>query len=372
MGGDPPVIERGDGAYVEDEEGNRYLDLVGAYGPLILGHSHPDVLAATVAAAGRGGPYGHTTPDEVRLGRLIREAMPGVEKLRFTCSGTEAAMSALRVARAATSRDLILKFDGCYHGHSDGLLAKAGSGLATFSLPDSAGVPAAVAATSLIATFNDLESVERSFSAHPGAIAAVIVEPVAANMGVVPPATGFLQGLREICTAKGALLVFDEVITGFRVDPGGAQARYGVAPDLSVLGKIIGGGLPVGAYGGRAELLDLVAPVGPVYQAGTLAGHPQVMAAGIATLLNLTPELYRRLEALGARLEAGLRQVLPEARVERVASLLTPFLPSREAFAELHRRLRARGVLVPPSQFEAWFLNDAMTEADIDRVIEAA
>jgi glutamate-1-semialdehyde 2,1-aminomutase len=369
VGGEPPVPRRGLGGRVWDADAREYVDWVGAFGPLILGHAHPAVVAAVQEAAACGGPFGATTEAEVRLGRLIREAMPSVERLRFVSSGTEAAMSALRVARAATGRDLVLKFEGGYHGHSDGLLARAGSGLTTLALPGSAGVPAAVAATTVLARYGDLGSVAAQLDAHAGRVAAILVEPVAANVGVVPPSPGFLPGLRELADVHGALVVFDEVITGFRLARGGAQHVYGVRPDLTLLGKVIGGGLPVGAYGGRADLMDLVAPVGPVYQAGTLSGHPLVMAAGEATLEQLDDELYRRLERLGAALERGLTGV---GRVARVGSLLTVFMSSEEEFAALHRRLRARGVLIPPSQYEAWFLSAAHTDEDVERTLEAA
>jgi glutamate-1-semialdehyde 2,1-aminomutase len=366
--GEPPIVARGQAGRVWDVDGREYVDWICAYGPLIAGHGHPEVVRAIQEAAARGGPYGATTEAEVRLARLITERMPSIERLRFVNSGTEAAMSALRVARAATHRELVIKFDGGYHGHADYLLARAGSGVATLSLPGSAGVPAGFAATTLIAPYNDLEAVERLFQGHGGEVAAVIVEPVAANMGVVPPAPGFLGGLRELCTREGALLVFDEVITGFRVAPGGAQQLYGVTPDMTVLGKVIGGGLPVGAYGGRAGLMDLVAPVGPVYQAGTLSGHPLVMAAGEATLCLLDDAAYARLEQLGSALEEGLRQ---HGRVARVGSLLTLFAEDEAAFAPLHRELREGGVLVPPSQYEAWFVSTGHSEEDIARTLEA-
>ena len=368
VGGQPPVLVRGQGARVWDADGREYVDYVSAYGPLILGHAHPVVVAAIEKAARAGGSFGVTHPDEVRLAELIQRGMPALERLRFVNSGTEAAMSALRVARAATGRDLVLKFEGGYHGHSDGLLAKAGSGLATLGLPASAGVPEPVAAQTLVIPYNDLGAVEAAFAGHPERIAAVIVEPVAANVGVVPPEAGFLDGLRRLTHEHGALLVFDEVITGFRVAPGGAQQLYGVIPDLTVLGKIIGGGLPVGAYGGRADLMDLVAPVGPVYQAGTLSGHPVVMAAGIATLEQLDDALYAQLEEIGAELEAGLRKALPEARIARVGSLLTVFVAD---FPALFRRLRQGGVLLPPSQFEAWFLSAAHGEEEVARTLDA-
>ncbi len=369
VGGDPPVLVRGQGARVWDDAGREYVDLVGAYGPLILGHAHPAVVEAIERAARAGGSFGVTHPDEIRLGELIQRRMPSLERLRFVNSGTEAAMSALRVARAATRRDLVLKFEGGYHGHSDGLLAKAGSGLATLGLPGSAGVTHAVAGQTLVVPYNDLSAVEAAFVSHPEHLAAVIVEPVPANVGVVPPAAGFLEGLRRLTSEHGALLVFDEVITGFRVAPGGAQQLYGVTPDLTVLGKIIGGGLPVGAYGGRAELMDLVAPAGPVYQAGTLSGHPVVMAAGIATLEQLDDSVYAQLGEVGAQLEAGLRAALPNARIARVGSLLTAFVAD---FAGLFQRLRAGGVLPPPSQFEAWFLSAAHGEEEVRRTLDAA
>src|SRR5437879_6962266 len=340
VGGGRPVLVRGEGAVVWDEAGRRYIDYVGAFGPLLLGHANRGVVEAIQSAAEAGGSFGVTGPGEVRLAQLIRKRMPSIERIRFVNSGTEAAMSALRVARAATGRDLIVKFDGGYHGHADSLLVEAGSGVATLSIPGSAGVARAVAAQTVVAAYNDLDSVEALLESHPGHVAAVIVEPVAANMGVVAPATGFLKGLRELTERAGALLIFDEVITGFRVAPGGAQALYGVRPDLTVLGKIIGGGLPVGAYGGRADLMDLVAPSGPVYQAGTLSGHPVVMAAGEATLQQLDAALYARLEATAAELEAGLREARPEARIARVGSLLTAFVPD---FASFFNRLRAGG-----------------------------
>jgi glutamate-1-semialdehyde 2,1-aminomutase len=369
VGGEPPIMERGLGGHAWDAEGNQYVDWVGAFGPLILGHAHPAVVGAIQRAAAEGGPFGATTEAEIRLGRLISEAMPSVERLRFVNSGTEAAMSALRVARAATGRDLVLKFAGGYHGHSDALLARAGSGVATLGLPGSAGVPRQVAATTLLARYNDLDLVSAQLDAHPEQVAAIIVEPVAANSGVVPPDPGFLQGLRRLADTAGALLVLDEVITGFRVARGGAQELYGVRPDLTLLGKVIGGGLPVGAYGGRADLMDLVAPAGPVYQAGTLSGHPLVMAAGEATLNELRPEIYQRLEELGAALEGGLGGA---GKVARVGSLLTVFTSGKEEFAALHRRLREHGVLVPPSQYEAWFVSAAHSDEDVERTLEAA
>ncbi len=345
VGGDPPSLVRGRGSHVWDAEGSEYVDWVGAFGPLVAGHAHPEVVAAVAEAMACGGPFGVTTEREVRLARLVRERMPSMERMRFCTSGTEAAMSAVRVARAATRRRLVVKFEGAYHGHSDALM----SGEDLLSPPY--GDLAAVAALPL------------------DQVAAVIVEPVAGNVGVVVPPEGFLPGLRRLCDEHGALLVLDEVITGFRVAPGGAQQLYGVRPDLTVLGKIVGGGLPVGAYGGRADLMDLVAPAGPVYQAGTLAGHPAVMAAGEATLRLLDDAAYRRLEQLGSALEEGLREV---GRVARAGSMLTVFMGDEAEFTGLHRRLRGAGVLIPPSQWEAWFVSIAHTEDDVARTIEAA
>jgi glutamate-1-semialdehyde 2,1-aminomutase len=383
VGGDPPIMVRGQGACTWDVDGNRYIDYVGAFGPLILGHAHPAVVEAIRIAVEAGGSFGATSPAEIRLAELIRARMPSIERLRFVNSGTEAAMSALRVARAATARDLVIKFDGGYHGHADSLLVDAGSGAATLSIPGSAGVSTSVAAQTLVATYNDLDSVADLLDMHLGQVAAVIVEPVAANMGVVPPAPGFLAGLRRLADQSGALLIFDEVITGFRVAPGGAQELFGVRPDLTVLGKIIGGGLPVGAYGGRADLLDLVAPAGPVYQAGTLSGHPVVMAAGEATLQQLTPEVYRTIEGRGARLEQGLRR--EGVSVARVGSLLTMFFrdaapanftqakaSDTHAFARFFRNMRKAHVLLPPSQFEAWFLSAAHDDGVVDATLAAA
>ncbi len=302
VGGSPLFIERGEGAYLVDVDGNRYVDYVLSWGPLILGHAHPRVVAALEEAVRRGTSYGAPSPLELELARLIRDAMPSVELVRFVSSGTEATMSALRLARAFTGRAKIVKFAGCYHGHADFLLVQAGSGVATLGLPDSPGVTPGAVADTLTAPFNDLAAVERLFAAH-GDVAAVIVEPVAGNMGLVPPAEGFLEGLRELTAAHGALLVFDEVMTGFRVHPGGAQALYGVTPDLTMLGKVIGGGLPVGAYGGRREIMELVAPAGPVYQAGTLSGNPLAMTAGIETLRALSePGVWDGLERTGERL----------------------------------------------------------------------
>jgi len=389
VGRPPLVLAAGAGARVRDADDRWYIDFIGAWGPAIVGHAHPVVVDAVRAAALAGFALGATSPSEIVLGEAIRAAVPSMERLRFTSSGTEAAMSALRLARGATGRDLVVKFAGGYHGHSDGLLVEAGSGLATLALPGSAGVPAQVAAATIVVPINDLAGVRAAFAAHPGQIAAVIVEPVAANVGIIAPAPGFLEGLREVTAANGALLVFDEVITGFRVARGGAQARYGVTPDLTVLGKIVGGGLPVGAYGGRRDLMANIAPEGPVYQAGTLSGHPLTMAAGTATLALLDDAAYERLEATGAELETGLRAAATAAgrtvAIARVASLLTVFfrdgIPTstdaamasdRGAYARFFGAMLDQGILLPPSQFEAWFISLAHDRELIGETIAAA
>jgi len=369
VGGTPRVIERALGARLWDVDGNELIDYVGSWGPMILGHAHPAVVAAITEAASHGTSYGAPNPHEVELAERIRAAMPSIERLRFVSSGTEAAMSAIRLARAATGREAFIKMAGGYHGHADALLVEPGSG--AIGMPASAGVTAGAARDTLVAPYNDLPAVERLLAEHP--IAAVIVEPVAANMGVVPPAPGYLEGLRAATTRHGTLLIFDEVITGFRVAPGGAQERYGVTPDLTVLGKIIGGGLPVGAYGGRADLMRMVAPDGPVYQAGTLSGNPLAMAAGAATLAELTPDTYDALEEAGAHLQAGLERAAAQTdasvRVERIASLLTLFTDDYPAF--FHAMLRA-GFMLPPSQHEAWFISAAHRVEDLDATIAAA
>ena len=389
VGRPPVVLAAGAGARVRDADGRWYLDYIGAWGPAILGHAHPIVVDAVRTAALDGFALGATSPAEVVLGEAIRSAVSSMERLRFTSSGTEAAMSALRLARGATGRDLVVKFAGGYHGHSDGLLVEAGSGLATLAMPGSAGVPAQVAAATVVVPINDLDGVRAAFELHPDRIAAVIVEPVAANVGVIAPAPGFLEGLRELTAANGALLIFDEVITGFRVARGGAQARYGIRPDLTVLGKIVGGGMPVGAYGGQRDLMALIAPEGPVYQAGTLSGHPLTMAAGIATLALLDDPAYEQLEATGAELEAGLRAAAADAgrtvAIARVGSLLTVFfrdgIPTstdaamaadRAAYARFFGAMLDEGVLLPPSQFEAWFISLAHDREFIDETVAAA
>lgn len=388
VGAEPRFLSRGKGSRVWDVDGNEFVDLVCSWGPLILGHCHPAVEEAVLAAARRGLSFGANTEAEVELAELVCR-MTGIEMVRMVNSGTEAVMSALRLARAATGRSKLIKFAGCYHGHCDAMLVKAGSGALTGGAPDSAGVPAELAGDTLTAQYNDLASVRRLLDANPGQVAAIIVEPVAANMGVVPPQPGFLQGLRTLCDETGALLIFDEVITGFRLAPGGAQAYYGVRADLVTYGKIIGGGMPVGAYGGSRALLEQVAPLGPVYQAGTLSGNPVAMAAGLAQLqiLARTPEVYSELERRGALLEAGLRDALRRVpvRVNRVGSVLTVFFTqepvtgyaqARQAdtgrFAQWYRGLLARGIYAAPSQFEAMFLSAAHTDAEIGRILQAA
>jgi glutamate-1-semialdehyde 2,1-aminomutase len=387
VGGRPPFIVAGEGCRVRDADGRTYVDLVCSWGPLIAGHAHPDVVRAIRDQAELGTSYGAPSPLEVALAQAIVDAVPSLETVRFVSSGTEACMSAVRLARAATGRAAILKFAGDYHGHADALLAKAGSGLATLGLPGSAGVTAAAAADTITVSYNDLAAVEDAAARVP--LAAILVEPYAGNMGCVPPDPGFLEGLRALADRGGALLVFDEVITGFRVARGGAQQRTGVRPDLTCLGKVIGGGLPVGAYGGSSALMSLIAPLGPVYQAGTLSGNPLAMAAGLATLRLLDDEAYARLEAAGARLEAGLAEAIARtgarARVQRVASLLTLFFTDRpvrneddamtsdrERFAAFHRAMLGRGVMLPPSQFECWFVSLAHDDTAIDEILHAA
>jgi glutamate-1-semialdehyde 2,1-aminomutase len=389
VGASPLFIRRAAGAHIEDVDGNRYVDYVMSWGPLIHGHAPRGLVKSLAAAARLGTSFGAPSPLEVELGERVRTLMPSLERVRFVSSGTEAAMSALRVARAATKRDRILKFEGCYHGHADAFLVKAGSGALTLGTPTSPGVTRATSADTLVAAYNDLGSVQRAFDAHADQIAAIIVEPIAGNMGVVPPSEGFLAGLREISAKAGALLIFDEVISGFRAAPGGAQALAGVRPDLTCLGKIIGGGLPVGAYGGRADLMELVSPAGPVYQAGTLSGNPLAMTAGLWCLKNLTPKLYSSLAKLGARLAIGLAEAARDAgvdvQVNAIGSVLTPFFTNRpvrdfesatsanaERYAQFFRGMLRRGIYPPPSQFEAWFLSAAHTTKDVDATIRAA
>ena len=389
VGGSPLFIHRAAGAHIEDIDGNRYIDYVMSWGPLIHGHAPRGLVKSLTAAARLGTSFGAPSPLEVELAALVRTLMPSLERVRFVSSGTEAAMSAVRVARAATGRDRILKFEGCYHGHADSFLVKAGSGALTLGTPTSPGVTRGTSADTLVGAYNDLESVRRCFDANRDQIAAVIVEPIAGNMGVVPPADGFLAALREISANAGALLIFDEVISGFRAARGGAQATTGVRPDLTCLGKIIGGGLPVGAYGGRADLMDLVSPAGPVYQAGTLSGNPLAMTAGIWCLKHLTPNVYSSLTKLGARLAVGLAGAARDAgvalQVNAVGSMLTPFFTDRqvrdfesatsasgERYGRFFRGMLQRGVYPPPSQFEAWFLSTAHTVKEIDKTIAAS
>jgi glutamate-1-semialdehyde 2,1-aminomutase len=390
VGGTPFFVARAAGARIEDVDGRSYLDFLGSWGPLILGHAVPAVVEALAEAAQRGTSYGAPTAAEVEMAELIARAVPSMEMVRLVSSGTEAAMSAIRLARGATGRDLVVKFDGCYHGHADSLLVRAGSGGVTFGVPDSRGVPAPLAALTVALPFNDLPAVSQLMAERGREVAVVVVEPVAGNMGVVPPARGYLEGLRELCTRHGALLLFDEVITGFRVAYGGAQSLYGVRPDLTCLGKIIGGGLPVGAYGGRRDLMEQVAPLGGVYQAGTLSGNPLAVAAGLATLRALEdPAAYQRLEALGARLEAGLveaaKRVGVPLTVNRVGSMLTGFFADGPVvdldsakrsdtarYGRFFHGMLGRGVFLAPSQFEAAFVSLAHTEEDVDSAARAA
>jgi glutamate-1-semialdehyde 2,1-aminomutase len=389
VGASPLFIRRASGARIEDIDGNRYIDYVMSWGPLIHGHAPRGLVKALAVAARDGTSFGAPSPLEVKLAERVRALMPSLERIRFVSSGTEAAMSAVRVARAATGRDRILKFEGCYHGHADAFLVKAGSGALTLGTPTSPGVTRGTSADTLVAAYNDLESVRQVFAAHRNQIAAVIVEPIAGNMGIVPPADGFLAGLREITAGAGALLIFDEVISGFRAAAGGAQALARVRPDLTCLGKIIGGGLPVGAYGGRADLMALVSPAGPVYQAGTLSGNPLAMTAGLWCLESLPTKLYTSLAKLGTRLAVGFADAARDAgialQVNVFGSLLTPFFTDRavhdfasatsadtDRYARFFRGMLARGIYPPPSQFEAWFLSSAHTARDIDATVAAA
>jgi glutamate-1-semialdehyde 2,1-aminomutase len=390
VGGQPLFIKRAKGSRLYDVDGNSFIDYVLSWGPMILGHAPPPVIKALARAAANGTSYGATTELEVRLAKMLTEAVPSIQQVRLVSSGTEAVMSAVRLARGYTRRDAILKFEGCYHGHSDYLLAKAGSGLATLGLPDSPGVPADFTRHTLTAPYNDIKTAQRLIESHRRELACVIVEPIAGNMGVVPPGNGFLSGLRELTRAHGVLLIFDEVITGFRVHYGGAQALYGITPDLTCLGKIIGGGLPVGAYGGKREIMQYIAPAGPVYQAGTLSGNPLAVTAGIETLKRLqTAGFYKKLDQQAARLAEGLGEAARKAGVPltltRVGSMMGAFftkepvvdyasakLSNTQAYAKFFHRMLEQGVYLAPSQFEAAFLSTAHTAADIDKTIAAA
>ena len=392
VGGDPPFLVRAEGAYLWDADGNRYIDYFGSWGPMILGHAFPPVVEAIQQAAARSASFGASTASEADLAELIRAAVPSMEKLRFVSSGTEATMSAIRLARAFTNRKYILKFEGCYHGHADGLLVKAGSGVATFGIPGSAGVPEEIAHFTLALPYNDIAAVEAAFAARPNEIAAIILEPVAGNMGCVPPKPAYLAALRELATREGAVLIFDEVMTGFRVAHGGAQQLYGVTPDMTCLGKIIGGGLPCGAFGGRAEIMDMLAPLGPVYQAGTLSGNPLAMAAGVATLAYLATNreaVYGNLEEASRLVAQGVATVLSEAGIpvttnrvgamwtwfftnERVVDFATASASDTTRFGAFHRAMLDAGVWLPPSQFEAIFLGTAHTPKVIEATLTAA
>jgi glutamate-1-semialdehyde 2,1-aminomutase len=390
VGGEPVFFKEARGARLTSVDGDTYIDCVGSWGPAILGHADDAVVAAVRDVVGRGMSFGAPTELEVLFAEKVTELYPGIDMLRAVSSGTEATMSALRVARGFTGRDLIVKFEGCYHGHADGLLVKAGSGAATLGVPDSAGVSPAVAANTITLAYNDVAALRALFSEHGRNIAAVIVEPVVGNMGCVPPAGGFLEAIIELCRDNGAVSIFDEVMTGCRLAPGGAQERFGLRADMTCLGKIVGGGLPLAVYGGRADIMAKVAPLGPVYQAGTLSGNPAAVTAGLTTLRRLTPELYEHLERVGAQLEAGLNQGASDASVapvvvQRVGSMLTLFFcegpvrswddantADRKRFAAWHAGLLSRGVYWPPSQFEAAFLSAAHTEADIAKIVEAS
>ncbi len=390
VGGVPVFFASGDGAYLEDMDGNRYVDYVASWGPMLLGHRHPGVIRAIKAQADRALGFGAPTEQETELAELVVAMVPGIEKVRLVNSGTEATMSAIRLARGFTNRNLVLKFDGCYHGHSDSLLVKAGSGLLTLGIPNSPGVPEAVAASTLTLPFNDLAAVQRAFDAYPGQIAGVILEPVAGNMGCVPPVPGFLEGLREVTRGDGSLLIFDEVMTGFRVARGGAQARHGVIPDLTTLGKVIGGGLPIGAFGGRADIMDHIAPGGPVYQAGTLSGNPLAVAAGIATLKALDDDFYAVLEERTTRLAKGFRELAAGHRrkltlnftcgmfslffdaPEQITGFSQVASASVDTFNRFFHEMLDRGIYLAPSAFEAGFLGLCHTPEVLDATLAAA
>ncbi|MGG3283968.1 glutamate-1-semialdehyde 2,1-aminomutase [Paenibacillus solani] len=384
----PIYIDRGEGSRVYDIDGNSFIDYVGSWGPLIMGHAHPEVVEALQETAAKGTSFGAPTLLETKMAKLVCERVPSIEVVRMVNSGTEATMSAIRLARGYTGRSKIIKFEGSYHGHADSLLIKAGSGIATLGLPDSPGVPESVASNTIAVPYNDLESVQLAFERFGEEIAAVIVEPVAGNMGVVPPQPGFLEGLRKVTSDYGSVLIFDEVMTGFRVDLNCAQGRYGVTPDLTCLGKVIGGGLPVGAYGGKRELMDQIAPAGPIYQAGTLSGNPLAMAAGYTTLNLLTPAVYEQLEERGARLQAGFERNAKEfgipLMINRIGSMVCPFFTDTpvvnfdtaktsdlDRFRQYFAAMVQEGVSVPPSQFEGMFISAAHTVEDIDATIEA-
>ncbi|MBU5350190.1 MULTISPECIES: glutamate-1-semialdehyde 2,1-aminomutase [Paenibacillus] len=384
----PIYIDRGEGSRVYDIDGNSFIDYVGSWGPLIMGHAHPEVVEALQETAAKGTSFGAPTLLETKMAKLVCERVPSIEVVRMVNSGTEATMSAIRLARGYTGRSKIIKFEGSYHGHADSLLIKAGSGIATLGLPDSPGVPESVASNTIAVPYNDLESVQLAFERFGEEIAAVIVEPVAGNMGVVPPQPGFLEGLRKVTSDYGSVLIFDEVMTGFRVDLNCAQGRYGVTPDLTCLGKVIGGGLPVGAYGGKRELMDQIAPAGPIYQAGTLSGNPLAMAAGYTTLKLLTPAVYEQLEERGARLQAGFERNAQEfgipLTINRIGSMVCPFFTNTpvvnfdtaktsdlDRFRRYFAAMVQEGVSVPPSQFEGMFISGAHTVEDIDATIEA-
>lgn len=390
VGGQPLFIDRGEGPYIFDVDGNRYVDYVLSWGPLILGHAHPDVVRGLKGAVEKGTSYGAPSPLENELAKLVQRFMPGLEMLRFVNSGTEATMTALRLARAYTGRDKIIKFNGCYHGHADLLLVQAGSGVATLGLPDSPGVPKATVQDTLVAEFNDLNSVEVLFEEYPQEIAAVIIEPVAGNMGVIPPEEGFLEGLRQMTEEQGTLLIFDEVMTGFRVHPGGAQTLYDIDPDLTTLGKVIGGGLPVGAYGGKREIMDMVAPTGPMYQAGTLSGNPLAMTAGIATLRTLNQEgVWDDMDRAAETLTEGIGEAAEDAGVPlfqtRVGTMFAAYFTQETvrdwasasrsdtgAFGRYFTALLEHGVYIAPSQFEAGFISSAHDQEAIDQTLQAA
>ncbi len=392
VGGDPPFVARAEGAYLWDVDGNRYLDCFGSWGPMILGHAFPPVVEAICKAAERGASFGASHADEANLAELVMQCFPSVERLRFVSSGTEACMSAIRLARGFTGRKFVIKFEGCYHGHADALLVKAGSGVATLGIPGSAGVPEETAMHTLALPYNDLSAVETAFVLHPGQIACIIVEPVVGNAGTIAPEAGYLEGLRRVTQEHGALLILDEVMTGFRLSPGGAQQIFGITPDLTTLGKILGGGLPCGAFGGRAEVMEFLAPLGPVYQAGTLSGNPLAMAAGITTLsylLEHKDEVYPRLERVTCAIADGVAALAEQAGVRmttnRVGSMFTWFFTGgpvmdfasaatsdTAAFGHLHRAMMEAGVWLPPSQFEAAFLSTAHGEQEVALLLDAA